>query len=183
VDESFLYFNSSFEKKYARLLAGRYITMKIALNLFIQRDGKTIVETGTTRNSDNFFGDGCSTIVFGEFCEKFNKKLVTIDINKDSIELAKKETQLYSEHITYIVSDSIEYLKNFEGKIDLLYLDSMDCLACAETDNPELIKSQEHNLKELLTAMKNLSPKSIILLDDNGFINGGKPKKKQTVSN
>jgi predicted O-methyltransferase YrrM len=177
MNEDFVYVNSWFETKYMGLLSSRYMTMKTALNLFLQRGGNLIVETGTLRVA-NDWGGGCSTLVFGDFCKRYGKKLITVDISSKNMEVSKQETKEFAEYIQYIISDSVEFLKHtVQPRIDLLYLDSMDCLENAKEDDPRLIEAQEHNLKELEFSLPKLHLDSIVLLDDNNFPNGGKTKK------
>ena len=83
--------------------------MKAALNLFLQNDGKTIVETGTQRVIDD--PGGCSTTLFGAVCKQYDKKLFTVDISPECMEVSKQATQMYKNHITYVVMDSVKFLR------------------------------------------------------------------------
>ena len=160
------------DDKYRSNLGCRFSTMKSALNLFRQRDGKTIVETGTTRQFDDW-GAGQSTLVFGDYLSRYGGQLYTCDINPTNIATCKEVTKKYGDNITYIVDDSLNFLAEFPTKyntpIDLLYLDSMDC-------EPEaaLIAAQKHNLEEFKIIEDHLHEDSIVLIDDSGFKNGGK---------
>lgn len=196
---NFLEVNSWFDKKYKDKLTPRWETIKIALNLFNQNKGKTIVETGTTRMA-NDWGAGYSTVVFGDYINSYGGKLVTVDIEKANIEFCKSVTGAFKE-IEYVVDDSIGYLKNYIGKIDLLYLDSYDYpygellnryggkedidkaienLKSTPTNElialhrDLLIPSQEHQLKELELALPHMEQGGIILLDDCDLPGGGK---------
>ncbi len=152
----------------------RYPSFKMALNLFIQRGGDTIVETGTTRARNDFGGAGMATIFLGDFCKKYNKKLWTVDILPEAMALSRDLTADFSSNIRYIVSDSIFFLKEFPATIDFLYLDSYDYPI---DENPEeLLASQTHQLNEFKAAEDKLTDKSIVLLDDNGWAGGGKCK-------
>ena len=174
---NFLDYGNWFDEKY-RLKIGegvRYFSSKIALNLLLQRGGVNIVETGTTRALDDFGGAGMSTIFFGDFAKTYSKHLWTVDILPEAIELCMGVTKEYASNISYEIGDSLVFLKTFPEKIDLLYLDSMDC-PTDFADMPTLLKSQEHQLHEVETAWDKLTDNSIILLDDCGFENGGKGK-------
>jgi len=152
----------------------RYPSFKIALNLFNQRQGEIIVETGTTRALNDFGGAGMATIFLGDYCKTYNKRLYTVDILPEAIELSKSLTLDFKDNITYIVDDSLHFLKEFPDKIDFLYLDSYDYPI---DENPEqVLASQEHQLNELKSAWDKLTDKSIILLDDNSWKGGGKCK-------
>jgi hypothetical protein len=158
--------------KYSRLefvRSPKYYTFKAALNLFLQNDGNLIVETGTQRLKDD--PAGCSTLLFGDFCKRYGKHLITVDINPVNLEVSKQCTAEFKDYITYVLSDSVEFLRHFRQPIDLLYLDSLDCPA--EGDASE---AQKHNLNELKAAYKNLHQGSVVLLDDNNFQNGGKTR-------
>jgi len=159
-----------FYKKYHSKLEKRYWTFKIALNLFLQRGGEVIIETGCVREKDDW-GAGNSTVIFGEFCKKYNKHLITVDNDFDHLEVARRETVAFKDFITYELDDSLEYL--YQTRIDLLYLDSLDC---KEDPNDCNLEAQSHALKELKIALPKLHEDSIILLDDNLFANGGKTR-------
>ncbi|HUV42305.1 MAG TPA: class I SAM-dependent methyltransferase [Patescibacteria group bacterium] len=171
--ENFLDFNKDwFFKKYHKKAIKRYWTWKAALNLFLQRGGKNIVETGTIRQK-NDWGGGMSTLILGDFCKKYNKHLWTVDIEPEAIEVAKQVTKRFAGDINYFVSDSIEFLTKFNFPIDLLYLDSFDCPLELDKDP---LPAQSHQLKELKAAWPKLSKKAVVLLDDSGHPNGGKTR-------
>lgn len=171
--------------KYKEKLAigGRDRTMLKALELLQRKhpEGGIIVETGSTRMEEDW-GAGMATLVFGDFCKSLTQyHLFTVDIDHEVLESCKKITEEFSTFITYVEGDSAEFLKDFNQTIDLLYLDSMDC---PEYDGPEsfyLLKSQLHQLRELEFSISKLSQNPIILLDDNGFKNGGKTRLTKLV--
>jgi len=160
-----------FYKKYADKLKERFWTFKVALNLFLQRGGATIVETGCLRSKDDW-GAGMSTLLFGEFCKKYNKILYTVDNNAKHLSIAKKITAPFQDNIIYVLDDSHHFLNNLVIKIDLLYLDSLD----ADPNNQQITReAQLHQLVEIQLALPKLSEKAIVLLDDNNLPFGGKP--------
>lgn len=170
-------YNKFFKKYFCYLGDNRNKTFYLALKLILTRGLKTIVETGTTRKNTPlaWIGDGCSTILYGDFCHTFNDDknpyhIWTCDISQDNIELCKKYTQKYKDFITYIVDDSIDFLTKFDSSIDFLYLDSFDALPGLD------IEASQHNLKELTIAINKLHKNSVILLDDSR-INGEKQGK------
>jgi len=152
---------------YAERLRNRYSTFLKCLQICNQ--SPLIVETGTVRHCQEWGSNGQSTFLFGEFVSKFGGKLITVDINKDAIELSRKVTSKFQDSIEYVQMDSVEFLMNHKGRIDLLYLDSMDC---PTTGNA--LQSQKHNLAEFIASMGNLNTGSVVLLDDAEFENGGK---------
>lgn len=162
---------SWYEENYKNKSGFRFETFKLALKLLYERtDNPFIFETGTLR-LENDFGAGYSTYIFGECLSLFGGKLLTVDINPTNIDTCKRITSKFSDHITYITDDSLNTINNFEGKIDLLYLDSFDCPI--EGDAHE---SQNHNLNEFKLAENKLHDKSLILIDDVNFSNGGKAR-------
>ena len=101
-----------------------------------------------------------STMMFAEYAKYMNGKLHTCDISQRNIESAKKFTSNLNEYINFYIDDSINFLKNFKEKIDILYLDSYD--------GHDPIKASEHQLKEAESSLDKLHFNSLILLDDKG---------------
>jgi len=148
----------------------KYVTFKAALNLFLQNNGQIIVETGTQRLKDD--PGGSSTTLFGAFCKRHGKKLFTVDINPLNMKVSKECTEEYKNSINYVLIDSVKFLREFNQKIDLLYLDSLDC----PLPPLDATEAQTQNLNELKAAYDKLHKGSIILIDDNNFENGGKSR-------
>lgn len=172
---NFLQYDSWWTQKYKDKIASRFATAKLALNLLYQRGGKTIIETGTTRATEDFAGAGMATIFFGDYAAHYNAHLWTVDILPQAIALSQTLTSEFQTAITYVTGDSVAFLTDFPDPIDLLYLDSVDC-PIDDTHPDELEFSQQHQLKELKAAYDKLHDTSIVLLDDNNFSNGGKCK-------
>lgn len=190
-----------FDQLYRTRLDGRFPTMKLALNLFLQRQGRTIVETGCVRLA-NDFGAGCSTVLFCEFLQRYGGRLLSVDNNQDHLELAAELTAEWSSTRELFLGDSVYFLEStirahgrFPRTIDLLYLDSFDypvhqiLEACARDQinpvddeaiavrYPELVlPPQEHCLAELRAAQSLLHEESIVLIDDNELPGGGKSR-------
>lgn len=164
-------FNESFQQ-YIYTLGNRFNSIAMAFNWYLDNKGKIIVETGTSRLIGNLTGDGCFTILAAQIATASNTHLWTCDILKDHIDAAKYMTRQDRENVTYVVNDSVEFLKNFDKTIDLLYLDSMDFVIGGNND-----KSQDHCLNEYLAARYKLSEKAIVVIDDCGVENGGKGGK------
>lgn len=159
----------AFFKRYSngdRSLGSRLSTMKLAITLLNPNRSNNIVETGTTRKNINSHprvedraADGGATVLFGHYAAKTGGHVWTCDIEADNIESCKVATSEYAEQITYVTADSISFLREFEGTIDLLYLDSVD------SDMPF---AADHQLGEIQEAYSKLTERSIILLDDLG---------------
>jgi len=159
----------NFFKRYEngdRALGSRLATMKIALSLLDDSKPNNFVETGTTRknylncpNIEDRAADGGSTLIFCDYVSKFGGHVWTCDIELNNIESCKIATEEYKDQTTYVIDDSLNFLKNFNQPIDFLYLDSLDS---------SFPNANEHQLKEIEFAYKNLNNNSIILLDDLG---------------
>lgn len=149
-------------EKYKKDMDSRYPTFKIAFDLLFQLQHHYMVETGCIR-LENDWGAGCSTMLFGEFCENYGGTVVSVDVVPEHLCISKKITEKYNSYIEYEESDSVSYLQSSTRPIDLLYLDSMDVPLHAGADR---VPCQEHNLKEFLAAENKLHGHSIVLIDD-----------------
>tara|TARA_Y100001970_G_scaffold252156_1_gene325714 strand:- start:926 stop:1522 length:597 start_codon:yes stop_codon:yes gene_type:complete len=144
----------------------RFESFKFALYEAYKRGHKTLVETGVARGKTKFFFinktnwlDGMSTLIFSDYARFVDGFLYACDIEKKNIKNAKKFTVKNSSFIEFITDDSLNFLKNFEKKIDFLYLDSLD---------GQFEGAANHQLKEIQLAEKNLNKNSLVLLDDKG---------------
>ena len=100
-----------------------------------------------------------STMIFSDYARHINGSLYTCDIETQYINNAKKFCKENKEFITFIIDDSVNFLKNFKKSIDFLYLDSLDW---------QFNDASTHQLKEIEFAIKNLKKDSLVLLDDKG---------------
>ena len=144
----------------------RFKSFEFALLEASRRNHKTLVETGVARGKKKFIFfrkinwlDGMSTLIFSDYANFVNGHLYSCDIDNKNINSAKKFTKKNSNFITFMKDDSLNFLKNFEKKIDFLYLDSLD---------GQFPNASEHQLNEIKLAVKNLHEKSLVLLDDKG---------------
>lgn len=166
---------SEWIEQYKTKSDSRWPTFKKALELLHERGGKTIVETGCVRLPDDW-GAGMSTFLFGEYAKLFGAKVWTVDIAPENMLWCQATTKDFMDFITYTVDDSLNFLRNYPNRIDLLYLDSMDCPLVDNPLDAVLLQSQNHQLTEMTIALPKMNPKGIVLLDDNGFQNGGKTR-------
>jgi len=155
-----------FLKKYNHTKNIRFESFKFALLEAKERGLKTLVETGCSRGKTKFlffskinWKDGMSTMIFSDYARYINGTLTSCDIDKRNIENAKKFTKQNKEFITFIIDDSINFLTNFNKKIDFLYLDSLD---------GQFEGASKHQLEEIKIAKKYLHNQSLVLLDDKG---------------
>lgn len=173
-------FDNWFKKYEEKLkIGGRDQTIKAALeSLLAVTTNRVLVETGCVRLADDW-GAGMSTLIFADFCKQFGGHLYSVDINPEALKMAAAiiaDAGIPPELVSLVENDSVEFLKNFDQRIDFLYLDSLDV---PEYDSPEslaLLKSQSHQLREAVAAIDKLTATPTILLDDNGFANGGKTR-------
>jgi len=145
----------------------RFESFKKTFEISEKRNLKIIVETGTSRGKIKFFfikrhnwKDGMSTIMFAEYVKYKKGILFTCDISQANINASKKFTKKFSNYVSYHTEDSINFLKTFSRKIDLLYLDSLD--------GHDHISASKHQLNEIKNSINMLHSKSLVLLDDKG---------------
>lgn len=167
----FIKINGEYDKRYRgkeEPHLQRFFTFKAAISLFLQRDVRNIVETGCQRNLIDW-GAGNSSLIFAETLASFPYKgvLHSVDINEKNLSVCAEVVKSYNRANLYL-GDSVAFLSDFREEVGLLYLDSMDYEVYQQKE------SQEHQLKEIIAIYPKLSDKSIILLDDNNFENGGK---------
>jgi len=123
----------------------------------------TIVETGCIRGTSDTskIGDGWSTLNWDYYAKKTNSKVYVVDINENHLNQSKKIVPP-SDFVTYYKDDSVNFLNNFDKKIDLLFLDSYDY--CGDAEN--IRKCHEHSLNEVKSAWDKLNDECFILIDD-----------------
>ena len=156
-----------FLEKYNHKKNIRYPFFKKVLEIALERKLKIFVETGTSRGKEKFFffkkmnwKDGMSTLMFADFAHNINGELHSCDISQSNIDNATSFTKDFKKNTFFYVCDSVQFLRDFNNKIDLLYLDSFD------GHNVEL--ASKHQLNEAKEAVSKLSDKSLVLLDDKG---------------
>ena len=172
---------SEWIEQYRTQSDSRFATFSKAFELFHERGGRTIVETGCVRLPGDW-GAGMSTFLFGQYCKTFSdtsiggKHAFTVDISPVNMTCCKDVTREYAEYITYVVADSVAFLSLFSHPIHFLYLDSVDCPVEVTNDEEakELAYAQNHQLQEITIALPKVAEGGVILLDDNGFTHGGK---------
>ncbi|MEE9409611.1 MAG: class I SAM-dependent methyltransferase, partial [Candidatus Heimdallarchaeota archaeon] len=135
----------------------RYPSFLLGLSILYQKtsSNRIIVETGSQRQL-NDIGSGESTRIFNQFCLDLGGFFCTIDNNHSANKVAK---EIIDSNANCILNDSVEFLKQFTSKIDLLYMDSLDF----SYENPEA--SAQHCLNEMEMAYNN-NP-LIVIIDDN----------------
>ena len=136
-------------------------SLKIAANLFNKIHGETIVEIGT-----GIHGKMAGNSMFVWPKRTAAKRIIALDLEQIRLEDVKKVTPQYPQ-VELIECDGIKYLRNFESKIDLLYLDFW-------TPDPEGSipgTGRAEAYKEAYDAAKDkMNLHSIILIDDTDHI-------------
>lgn len=150
--------NKYFKKIKGELGLREWTFEKIFSYLDSLKRSPVIIETGTYRQENNYFGDGCSTLLFDCYVDNYGGTLLSVDIDPIACELARTTTK----HAEIIESDSVEYLGNLTGRCDLLYLDSYNI-----EDWYNDWEAAAHHLKELFAAKNVIVPGTLIVVDDN----------------
>jgi len=166
--------------------ASRYETFYHALKALCQKPQNEtirIVELGTSRsyvsgefegcNSDDKkywtqdiskwdHGAGAFTYLIAEFMIANHPKfeLHTVDLCEAHIARCKHMTQKFAQSIRYYVSDSLQFLRNFKTKCDLIYVDTGDMTPIEPTANLQLQECQ------IIEREKLCNPDCFILIDD-----------------
>ena len=131
---------------------------------------ETVVEIGSMRRQmdhalDEFdpqcCNEGHSTLFFADT----GSEVHTVDVNPYCAQVLVPSTRKYSNLHVY-TADGIWFLKRFEGKIDLLYLDAWDVM-------PGLNYAEKH-LEAYHAALPHLARTCVVLIDDTDILNGGK---------
>jgi hypothetical protein len=121
------------------------------------------IETGASQN----FDDGCFGLFIGHLTSTKSGKMSSVDNNPQLVELSKN---IYKEFlpelsIEHYCEDSIKFLNEYEGKPNLVHLDSWDL----DLKNP--IPSMLHGWLEFV-AIKDKMPKNSIIVVDDNFMKG-----------
>lgn len=122
-----------------------------------------MVETGCIRNTteESRFGDGWSTLNWEYVAKETDSVVYVVDIDENHLSKSKQIVP-ESKYIVYTKQDSIEFLQNFDKKIDFLFLDSYDY--CGDEENVR--RCHVHQLNEVKAAMDKLNDKCLVLIDD-----------------
>lgn len=130
-----------------------------------------IVETGTLRLAGNWAGDGQSTFLFDRFAAAHAGRVLSIDINGESVETARR---VCSGYTSLICNDSVMGLQTLSSmlnrRVSLLYLDSFDL------DRSDAVPSAIHHAMELAAVMPLLGSGTLVAVDDFNVegVTGGK---------
>ncbi len=141
-----------------------------AIDLLTKMQGKTIVEVGCMRQPlrhslEEFnpvcCNDGHSTV----FWARTGLAVHTVDINPGCCNVTAEACRSYP-NVRISCGDGVKFLRNFNGTIDLLYLDAWEAV--------ETIPYAEKHLEAFQAAREKLAPSAIVLIDDTDVAFGGK---------
>jgi hypothetical protein len=129
--------------KYEKYLYQRKNTFKKAWDCIKDKNNLIIVELGTTRSFKSWgissdlndwfpynpekwaWSDGCFTKLFVDNLQGKNFIIYTIDPNPNAIHVVKTMIG-NNNHVKILQMKSSDFLNNFKGKIDLLYMDHLE---------------------------------------------------------
>lgn len=162
--------------------ASRYASLRLAFERLARSGGGTVVETGTIRSyvhgglpgcneGDDAlwtpdrperwdWGAGCFTLLAAKCLAGTGSTIHTVDVSAEHIRRCRVATAPWAASIRYHVADSAAFLRAFDEKIGLLYLDAGDIWPV----EPSAI----HQLEEAKAAVERglLPPSALVLLDD-----------------
>jgi hypothetical protein len=133
-----------------------------AARIFNEIKGKVIIEIGSGVQG---YTSGNSVLVWA--ARTCAEKIVALDMDEHQIRTVKEAVEGQYPQVEARLEDGIEYVRNFNKKIDLLYLDFW-------TPDPEGALPgtgrAEAYLKAYLAAKEKLSNKALILIDDTDHV-------------
>ncbi len=160
----------------------RYHTFQRAFELFRHSGGRVIAELGTIRsythgglaacNTDDRsawtpdepanwdWGAGCFSRVAAECLADLTPAIVTVDCAISHIERCRLITATFAPLFTYTVADSRDFLRDYSGAIDLLYLDTGDITPIEPTAELQLEEAR------ILVERELVPPGGVLLIDD-----------------
>ena len=131
-----------------------------------------IVETGTIRSEEDWSGAGFFMYLAGCYLSYRKGQLHSVDISPQNCTFARVWTEQFGAHVLIHEQDSLSFLAAFNGKIDLLYLDSLDA---TEPNHAQ------HALAEFLAAERLLHESTIVSIDDSPWKAGSFVGKRALV--
>lgn len=159
-----------FDGMYMPKIGIRGPTFRAVIREALARHHKTVVETGCIRKVDNWAGDGQSSVIWNDYCKWNQGQFKTVDIDQ----VACETTRELIPEAGVACGNSLLYLAQERGVIDVLYLDSYD--VDMNVPHPAAL----HCIMELLSARKRLQTGSIVFVDDSpvgqDFVVQGKGK-------
>ena len=118
----------------------------------------SIVETGCIRSPEDWSGTGYSTYLFAAFITGLGRgKLFSIDRDDRNSQFARAATRAWGPGTVFEVANSVDWLRQTDDRIDVLYLNCMDIEEPAHA---------QHGLAEIHAAEAKLSEDAIVVYDN-----------------
>jgi hypothetical protein len=175
----YYYDDLTFLRLYKRLPKSRYDTFKFLIEYIETNNLKKIVELGTIRSYVDGRFEGCnmddtkywdennpekwdwSAGLFSKVLSEClpETEIDTVDINSDHLKRCKHINK-NNKNINYIHKPSELYLKDYEGKLDIIYLDTGDMNPVEDVALLQLLEVQ------LIVNNNLLSTNGLIIIDD-----------------
>jgi len=117
------------------------------------------IETGASQN----FEDGCLGFYLAKIVESTGGNFHSVDINEKLVDKSKVEFKKFFSNLNihHYVSDSVKFLENFTGNVNLVHLDSWDL----DLKNP--VPSMLHGWLEFAAVKDKMPSGSLVIIDDN----------------
>ena len=148
--------------------------LELTATILTLLNGKIIVELGSMRQKmlhpvdvvkPLCCNDGHSTFMW---CFFTSCEIYTVDLNPYCKTIIEENCKKYLDRVHSNTCDAIDFLKRFDKKVDLLYLDAWDV-----DSDPHYA---ENHLKAYVTIKHNLNNVHLILIDDTDIDGLGKGK-------
>lgn len=152
-------FITKFDAAYGPKIGLRALTFRAVLAEAARHNHKSIVETGCSRDLENWAGDGQSTVIWNDYSVFHVGRFFTVDIDQNATDIANgicAKNQLAK----VTCADSITTLAKLTDPIDILYLDSFDL----DQTNPH--DAAMHCFMEFTACRHLLHKNSIVFVDD-----------------
>jgi hypothetical protein len=142
----------------------------VADQLIREFELKTVIEIGSmraplTHSLADFNPRCCNEGHSSLLLANTGANVITIDVDPRCAAILGQSKANFP-NLQAITADGIEFLRNFQGSIDFLYLDAWD-----------VVKGTDYAQKHLLAyqaALPRLSPTCVVQIDDTDIMNGGK---------
>ena len=144
----------------------------------------SIIEIGCVRDKVQFENSESSTLYFDQLAKARGCTFLSVDFSKDSVAYAR---QIVGERAFH--ADGVSFLKQFNGRIGILYLDNFDIVynekhrqslmsrvGNSYEENNEVItndRSAQVHLEQMQEALPKMTKPCYVCIDDTMIRNGG----------
>lgn len=153
-------FLEKFDTEFGPRMGVRALTFRAVLAEAARHNHHNIVETGCSRDLENWAGDGQSTVIWNSYSLYNCSDFLSVDIDQNATDIAKGICA-NNRNAKVICADSVTTLAKLTvSTIDILYLDSFDL----DPTNPH--DAAMHCLMEFTACRHLLCKNSIVFVDD-----------------